>query len=108
MRTEALSLGVEIKKSLIQGSQTCLLTQSTPRDSAAINPTHSPPTRQCNCYFSVNFPFLSERVKVLPLLYLPSQVLHCDQEEVTRGFIMTKCRQLFQRKTSKRKLSWVQ
>lgn len=39
MRTEALSLGVEIKKSLIQGSQTCLLTQSTPRDSAAINPT---------------------------------------------------------------------
>lgn len=39
VRTEALSLGVEIKKSLIQGSQTRLLTQSTLRDSAAINPT---------------------------------------------------------------------
>lgn len=39
VRTEALSLGVEIKKSLVQGSQTWLLTQSTLHDSAAINPT---------------------------------------------------------------------
>lgn len=39
VRPEALSLGVEIKTSLTQGSQTWLLTQSMLRDSAAINPT---------------------------------------------------------------------
>lgn len=52
VRTEALSLGMEIKKSLIQGSQTCLLTQSTPRDSAAINPTlttHQTMQLLCQC-----------------------------------------------------------
>lgn len=42
MRTEALSLGVETKKSLSQGSQTWLLTQFMLRDSAAINPSRPP------------------------------------------------------------------
>lgn len=104
VRAEALHWVWKPRNPSLQGSQTWLLTQSTLRDSAAINSTLAThETMQllfqcCCCYY---YYFKDDQSPPYPLPCLPG--LHImTKRKLLRGFIMTKCRQLFHLKAQQK------